>query len=338
MHPDLVEIGWTEEQWNRIVTTVTEEAQKGRVAAQFLPVSGPEAPSTVAVPNYSLISPDKQAPPPSDEPKPRLAVDSDPTLYLQTIAVNVPLRTREVGDPELKAALVMFRRAANLIARVEDALIFSGRHDKDTVQAKLPHQIGLGTDGSFDVNPQGDAKVVKVEGQVPGTGIKGIFPHIGVRRSRDCRTDLPAGNATDKGYGQTLVTKIVDAIQALEKRMQLGPFACVLGHDLFSALCSPSDSMVLPRDRVLPFLQGPLVRTSTVDPKFGAVIALSGSPIEIVAATDLGVRFLQTTLEPRFVFRVSERVALRLEDDRAIQVLVDGTSEYAKKAFDGGKA
>jgi hypothetical protein len=51
------------------------------------------------------------------------------------------------------------------------------------------------------------------------------------------------------------------------------------------------------------------------------VVALSGNPIEIVVACDIGVRFLQTTLEPRYVFRVSERVALRIKEFSAICLL-----------------
>lgn len=315
MHSDLVEIGWTEEQWNRIVTAVTEEAQKGRVAAQLLSVSGPEAATTVAVPQYALQHEKNLVPPNTGlYPPDRLTVDSDPTVYLQTIAVNVQLRTRDVGDPELKAALVMFRRAANLIVRLEDAMIFQGRKEGNDT----PYDIGLMKGRAIGISSLPDAEVATLHGRIPEGGLRGIFPH------HDAPKQPPAAALTKLAVGvsgEDLVQKIIDGIQALESRMRLGPFACVLGHDLFSAICKPTDSMVLPRDRILPFLQGPLARSSTVPPGFGAVIALSGSPIEIVVATDLNVRFLQTTLEPRFVFRVSERVALRLEDDLAIQVL-----------------
>ncbi|HEX3770565.1 MAG TPA: hypothetical protein VHV30_06870, partial [Polyangiaceae bacterium] len=80
-------------------------------------------------------------------------------------------------------------------------------------------------------------------------------------------------------------------------------------------------NLVLPRDRVLPFLGGPLLRSSAIHPIYGVIVALSGSPIEVVVATDVSVRYLQTSLEPRFVFRVSERIALRIKDDAAIGIL-----------------
>src|SRR5688572_12184235 len=112
MHNDLLELGWTEEQWNRICSTVSEEAQKARVAAQLLPVVGPEDPTLVAVPPYTLTNPATpgqqqfpKTPPVAPQPAQRLSVDSDPTLNLTTIAINVELRAHEVADPELKAAL-----------------------------------------------------------------------------------------------------------------------------------------------------------------------------------------------------------------------------------------
>jgi hypothetical protein len=43
---------------------------------------------------------------------------------------QVSLRAHEADDPELNAALGMFRRAANVIARVEDALVFHGQADR----------------------------------------------------------------------------------------------------------------------------------------------------------------------------------------------------------------
>jgi uncharacterized linocin/CFP29 family protein len=305
MHSDLVELGWTETQWNKIVTTVTEEAQRGRVAAQLLPVSGPEPRDTVAVPHFALETQDNRIPPPAH----RLAVNSDPTLYIQRIAVNVQVRTREAADPELRAALVMFRRAANVIVRHEDALIFQGRSKAENPDT--PFHIGFQNVAHGLGVPDVGAHVSDIGGNMPAVGL------ITAARTEPRRQS----NWDPVLSGETIVADIIAAIQSLESRMRLGPFACVLGHDLFRRICTPTDSMVLPRDRILPFLQGPLVRSSTVPTNFGLVIALAGSPIEIVVATDINVRFLQTSVEPRLVFRVAERVALRIQDADALQLI-----------------
>ena len=89
---------------------------------------------------------------------------------------------------------------------------------------------------------------------------------------------------------------------------------------------------MLPQDRIIPFLSGgPLVRSSTLDqiwpfPFFriftGLVIALGGAPVEIVVATDIHFEFLQVTPQPVHIFRVSEKMALRIKEPEAIIQLV----------------
>jgi len=305
MDPALENIGWTEEQWNRVCSVVTEEAQKARVAAQILPVSGPEDANTIAVANFTLTDiPNLAA---AQPPARRLRVDSDPTLFLTTLAVNVQLRGVEVAAPDLAAALAMFRRAANYIARLEDALIFLGRSDPRTPPL-MRFGLGLG-------RPAGIPDVVRITGD---GDVGGIFQPLPA---------LPNGRLQPQPVvppvlpPERLVSKVIAAIGNLEGNGQLGPFACVLGQELFNDSCTPTAALVLPRDRILPFLQGPLVRSTTILPNWGAVIALSGNPIEIVVASDIHVQFLQATLEPRYVFRVSERIALRVKEDNAIALL-----------------
>jgi len=312
MHADLVELGWTEEQWNRIVTTVTEEAQKARVAAQMLPVAGWGDRTAEAIPNFRLQDQANQtlvapggvllAPPR------RLAVDSDPTLYFSTIAVNVQLRTREMADPDLGAALVAFRRASNYIARIEDALIFNGRP-------------GVDMDPPFGVAiPQ----VYRVTG---GGAPEGLFPFVNPFGNRIQINVLANAGAT---LGDQVVTSIVQAVNALDAAGQLGPYACALCPQFFEAICTPNANLVLPRDRILPFIQGPLLRSSAIfeqivgpviQAAWGVVVALSGSPVEIVVGSDIHVHYLQTTSEPRFVFRVAERLAVRIKETAALAML-----------------
>lgn len=299
MHNDLVELGWTEEQWNRITGAVTEEAQKARVAAQMLPLIGPEDPSTIAVPPFRLDRGPNAAPPPAQ----RLTVNSSPTLFLTTIAVNLHLRSHEVADPSLKAALGMFRRAANYVARIEDCLVFNGR------PAAPPNGPP-----PFPPNvPQAiiDVATTASDGQAALEGLMAMPP------AGRLDVGIPNGPAGDR-----LVTAIVDAIGQLDARGQQAPYAVALSQNFFTEICAPNNnSLVLPRDRILPFLQGPLLRASALPNDRGVVISLSGSALELVVASDLSVRYLQTTLEPRYVFRVCERVAVRIRELDAICVL-----------------
>jgi uncharacterized linocin/CFP29 family protein len=112
---------------------------------------------------------------------------------------------------------------------------------------------------------------------------------------------------------------VVDAIQRLEGRGHFGPFAVVLGHELFTDATTPSGSLVLPSDRLAEFLDGRRILRSGVLPRDrGVVVALGGQPIELVLASDLDVTFLQATLEPRYVLRVYERLVLRIKELDAV--------------------
>jgi hypothetical protein len=110
----------------------------------------------------------------------------------------------------------------------------------------------------------------------------------------------------------------------LESRGQSRPFACALSPYLYEAVYTPNANFVAAKDRILPILNGPLVRSSAITdfPRpYGVVIALGGSPVSIRIASDIGVRFLQITDEPRFLFRISERIGLRVTDPAALVVL-----------------
>jgi uncharacterized linocin/CFP29 family protein len=124
-------------------------------------------------------------------------------------------------------------------------------------------------------------------------------------------------------YGDNLVSGVVAAIDLLEANGQYGPFGCVLGHALYQAAHDPTHFLVLPRDRFIPFLDGgSLFRSSTLPADEGVIVATAGSPIDLVVATDVHVSYLQRTTEPRYVLRVSERLALRIKQAEAIAHLV----------------
>jgi len=48
---------------------------------------------------------------------------------------------------------------------------------------------------------------------------------------------------------------------------------------------------------------------------------LGGEPVDLVVATDICVSFLQATTDPYYVFRVSEKIVLRIKQPNAIVVL-----------------
>jgi uncharacterized linocin/CFP29 family protein len=289
------DVNWSQEQWQRVTKAVDEEAQRARVAASFLPLFGPVDSSVVGVPNLRLGYSGDAAPDSGPDTQ-RMWVDSDPQTLLTTIAVTISLRSHEVADGELSAALAMFRRAANVIARVEDALLFHGQTGKGQPPAAGVAHL---------------PRIFTVSGGRPQPGLLAA------------RTRIPLTIPTvadSRGGGDATVSSVVQSVNELEARGHMGPYACVLGHDVFTAACTPTASLVLPRDRILPFLNGPLVRSSSLPADSGLLIALGGGPVEIVVGSDIAVRFIQTTPEPRYLFRLSERVALRVKEWSGVAV------------------
>ncbi len=307
MISDTPTLPWTEEQWSLVHKTVQEGARKARVAASFLPLYGPLPPDQVTVRALPMSQSDID-PQHSWGQAQRLEVDDGDMMRLTTIAVEVYVKTHEAQDPELAAALSMLGRAADVLGRLEDAIVFNGQKDKDVA----PHWGG--NDGPVVV-----PHIYTVSSGQPNPGLLGGYG--GLRDKSDPCVAIKGGKDLAR-VSESLVNGIVAAISELEAAGHYGPFASVLGDHLFLAANSPSPhSMVLPSDRIIPFLDGPLLRSSTIPDGQGVVVALAGAPIDLVIARDLHVTYVQTTPEPRHVLRVSERFGLRIKQPGAVVVL-----------------
>jgi uncharacterized linocin/CFP29 family protein len=334
------QVPWTDEQWGRVNQVIQEEAKRARVAATFLPLYGPLPADTdfVRRQGISYASPAALADAARNEinaagaeytaalnPRaPRyldaaaalqrltsaqdivrrrqLNIDDRDTIRLATLQVMVPVRNAQMADPELSSALALFRRAANVLARVEDAVVFRGLVPDPT------NPGGYAPPGSLVGLP----RIWQITGAVDAAGL--WAPDGRLRR------EVLPGRADQ---GPQIVAAVSGAIGDLEQNGHFGPFAVVLGQGLFLVAQTPDPgSLVLPQDRIIPFLGGgPLLRSSTLDEfagNSGIVVALGGAPVELVVATDVCVQFLQVTSEPIFLFRVCEKIALRIRERHAI--------------------
>src|SRR6266571_5721848 len=105
-------VPWTDSQWSQVNRVITEDASKARVAASVLPVFGSLPRSTEVIPRERL----------QDDG----TVDDVDTIQLLELSVEVKLSRQQVEEEDLGSALLLFRWAANLIARTEDWVIFNG--------------------------------------------------------------------------------------------------------------------------------------------------------------------------------------------------------------------
>ncbi len=295
------EVPWTEEQWNRVQQVVYEEARGARVAGNVLPLYGPLDPDASYVKQEEL---DDQ----TVAGKDGLAVSDSDSLKLSTLQVKVYLRGHQMADPDLAGALLAFRRAANMVARLEDEIIFKGQSGPD------------GHPGLEDA-AQPETPLWEILGgqETPGLLQKAIH----------CKNVVqgPQGPQGENGDAASqLVSAVSDAIGDLERDYHLGPFACILDQNYFNIAQTPTgDTLILPQDRILPFLGGgSLLRTSVLPDNSGLVIALGGAPIDLVVATDSEVNFLQVTTDPWYVFRVKEKIVLRIKEPEAVMAILPG--------------
>lgn len=280
------QISWGDAEWSRIRAVVHDEALRSRVAASFLPLYGPLPQGLESVPSNEMKVVDGLSGPD------RLEVDDYTTNRLVSVSVNVHLKNHMLADPDLTVAIDLFRRAANIVARVEDAVIFNGVSQEGQINSvnNLPN-------------------VYRVTG--PKT-----YPGLLADENGHATCENPVSQIE---RGPAVFDAIVQAILVAESKGFHRPYALVLGHGLFTDLNRPiPQSMVLPRDAVPPFTEGPLLRSSELPAETGLLISLQGNAVEIVVPTDISVRYLQADLDGGHVFRVSQRFLLRVKDRDAI--------------------
>jgi uncharacterized linocin/CFP29 family protein len=305
-------VGWTDAQWSRVYQTVSEEANKASVAGAFLPCFGPLARSADVVRFEELREEDQL-----------LTVSDDNPIKLWTLAVHVELKQQQLADENLSAALAVFRRAANLLARTEDTIVFNGLSNTDDAEKRLA-----------DIPPQcrvsgGENTIGLVERGKEGEKISvGYISHT---RQIEPYSKTELVSPTDQYYGQAIVKAVSQAIMKLDKAGRLGPYACVLGNLAFVQAHTPeTNSLVLPRDSIEPLLDGPVLRSGALDEYDGIVISLAGDPIDLVLATAPTAQFLQVTEEARYRFRIYERFALRVKQSNTISAFT--LSEFTPPA------
>jgi uncharacterized linocin/CFP29 family protein len=234
-------------------------------------------------------------------------IDDRNIWQLATLQVKVRVRGAQMADPDMTSVLAMFRRAANVLARLEDTIVFNG-----LVQPGGPGAPAALPAGVFGPGP---GQIWEIAGGEAVLGLLDAALLTGPLILMIAPAPLP---------GDLLVTAVSLAIGELEDGGHFGPFALVLGNDLFVVAQTPDvGTLVLPQDRIIPFLGGgSLLRSSTLPANAGVMVALGGTPVELVVATDVCLEFLQLTAEPVFLFRVCEKMVLRIKEPTAIAAIL----------------
>jgi uncharacterized linocin/CFP29 family protein len=299
----MAELNWSDAQWQKVNDAVTESFQKASVASALLPCYGPLAESTEYVRDEKFPGP----------PGPSVTVSDDTTLKLFNLTVSVQLSNEQVADESLSSALLAFRRAASTLAQVEDDIVFNGYDDTSRPAADNPRARAMTKGVAAVPTPL----LLSVVANQPDS-LTGLV-HVdakGVGTLTQIRTSI--GKRSAKGdRGDHVVGEVAAAVVALEKLNHAGPFACVLGADVFKVVHTPRLGL-LPADSIRPLLNGPLLRSGLMQNDSGIVASLAGANIDIVVATPPKVQFLQLDNLAKYNFRVYEKFILRIKDKTAV--------------------
>lgn len=307
---------WTDDQWASIDSAVQDAARQTRVAASFLPLTGPLPPGQSFVAASAM-----QTQPWIDQTElrglfgdptvdaasiayfqegrsgravNRSNVEGSATLPLVRLSVPVYLKRHEIEDPQLQVARQIFARAAAVLGRLEDSVIFNG------LQVATP----TGLRATFDSRP------VPVQPPIYLIDGPADADFEGMIESRT-QTQVPTAVTNDR----TLVRAVAEAVSELEQAGYYAPFACIVGQTLFNYGQTVAVNSATAGDRISPYLGGgPYLRCSVIQPTYGVTVALGGAPVDLVVGSDLAAHFIQLTQEPRYLFSVQETIRFRIKD------------------------
>jgi uncharacterized linocin/CFP29 family protein len=297
------QLGWSDAQWQMVNNVIDEEFERASVAGACLSRYGPLAAGAETVRNEQLNTAAVAV----------VSVTDDTTLQLFNLTVQVPLSSEQVAHEALSSALLAFRRAANILALVEDDIVFNG------YVAAAP-AAGPGRAVAPAVRPSGTGTPARTAAVVKSgpTSLSGLIPPTGSAQI----------NASPGVTGAAVVGLVATAIAGLEARSHTGPFACILGTDVFVEVHTPDHGLALPADRITPLLNGPLLRSGQMPDKHGIVVPFrptgepscrAGNALDIVVATPPKAQLLQVDGNAKYIFRVYERFVLRVKDSTSVQ-------------------
>ncbi len=308
-------IYWSNEIWDYIDMAVHDECTRVRVAAKYLPIH-PVPDHTTTVPADSVSAPDAEA-----GVIGAFAVDEGAVTRLIEFWVEFSLTPQQLEQESQIAnahrgystAVTLATRAANLLVRAEDMIIFRG-------------QVAFGT-GFFQEN-------IRSRGVPADFGLLDIIPAeasssvpelpkeqvITVDRS-DPASKVPV-------YGENTFKAVAQGYAVLQDKGHYGPYGLTLQTIPFADTHAPlAGTLIMPADRIQPLAtagfygSGTLAAATTADaePQFtGSMVSVGGNTVDLVVGTDATTAFMQQDVDGNYRFRVLERLALRLKDNSAV--------------------
>jgi hypothetical protein len=294
---------WTPEMWTAIDKAVSDEHTLTAIAAKFLTPPVPDSSELGTVPADTVLNGNDGV----------LSVDESDTRTVIEIAVQFRVRQTQANDE--KTAKSMAIRAANLLARGEDLIIFQGLAGlKDPLFTSQSVTL-ISPQNTKSTNNHVDSLVF-------------ITPNP---QTITVEPDEPNKNPDLSIYGEATYAAVAQGYSKLQEH-HYGRQALVLPTtiyaDTYATRTTTLDIPAITADRIKGLIGDHVYGTSTL-PSFdnptgnttakGVLLALDGNTIDFVVQTPPSVSVTPPVPPSNdFIFKVYERFALRLKDSLAV--------------------
>jgi uncharacterized linocin/CFP29 family protein len=281
------------EVWDRIREAIAEEAKRTKVFAKLLPCVGP-FPDALTIPSDTTGF---------DEANDRLTVNEGETTAFTESMVQLGLTAKQVqNEGELKTAVTLSIRAANLLSQAQDNLLAQG----DAARQLEPLRSGR----------------VSLQNGPPAAGLVRIDPPA------EQIVAVQPTSVDPKRYGEHTFEAVATAYTRLYAAGFPPPYGVVLPPFPYAdAWSGPPGTLIATADRIAPlatagFLPSGALPVQQPDnpesPSTGLVLAPGGNTMDLAVGIYPTMIFEQNDNRGVFVFRVYERFALRIKDPAAI--------------------
>lgn len=328
-------IPWSKEVWERIDQAVEMEVKRTRIGARFL-TRRHVPPKTTSVPTdaYTLNPPAAAA----GGITPILTVDEGATLRINEYYVEFELTPQQVDQEEgdfkslgHSTAVTLATKAANTLAQAEDLIIFQGQN-AITGATLFTGSFVLQLSG----NEPADTGLLNfpIGGAAPGAGPLTLPPIPAIVVVPVPLLAPAVGGVT---YGPNTFTGVATAYSNLQAAGHYGPYALVLETIPYADTFAPLPAtLTLTADRIKPLMTAGFFGTGTLPPNpppapvlppaqptpfYGVMVSLGGNTMDLVSGVEPIVAFMQEDINGNFRFRVLQRLALRVKDTTAINIL-----------------
>ena len=244
------QLPWSNDVWSGIDGAVNAEVQRNCVAAKIIPLHAPAPPSDAPTVPSDIID------------SATMTADESAVTPITELGVEFKLTRQQIGgEADVGTAVSLATRAANMLARAEDVILFQGKD-------------GLG-------DPL--LKSVKRAGGNPGAGLLS---------SADLTIAVNPIGAD--AYGKNTFVSFATAYSQLQSKGHYGPYGLIVHTEVYADAYAPlPDTLMTPANSIKAMASLGFYGTATIPQFSGILVSVGGNTLDLVSSVNPTTEFLQ---------------------------------------------